>query len=538
MEDFTFGTLATDELKLVHHRAAHSGLQHRHRLAPLDPVPGEPVALTVQVGPDLDAGQVACYYTADGSAPAGVRGIPHNGEVVLLERVGQAWDTMTWGYVAEWRGVLPPQPEGTIVRYRLGAWTDDSPETFADWPEVRHRAEQAAAAFFRGEPLPDVPPGDPAEGRTFAYSVDRLRPPEWARAAVIYQIFVDRFYPGDGRDWLQTEDLRGFCGGTLWGVADKMDYLADLGATCLWLTPIFVSSSHHGYDATDLYRVEPRLGGDAALCAVVAAAHERGIRVLLDYVCNHVSHRHPIFEDAYANPDSPYRDWFIFDDSEIGYRTFFGVAAMPKVNVENPDARNWLIDVARYWLREFDVDGYRLDHANGPGPGFWPDFWTACKAEKPDCYCFGEVVETSDVVRTYAGRLDGCLDFQAIDALRRTFALGTWSEARLSRFLERHYAYFPPDFVMPTFVDNHDMDRFLYLARGDKEALRRAAAIQFRLPGPPIIYYGTEVGLDQQVSIRAGKGMHVNRVPMIWGNGQDRDLLAYYKALIRERRGG
>jgi cyclomaltodextrinase / maltogenic alpha-amylase / neopullulanase len=566
MEEFIFGTLATDELKLVHHRAAQSGLQHGHDRMPRDPEPGQPITLTVRVGPDLAADRVACYYSLDGREPAGSHGVAHHGQVLMLELAGVEWDTLAWGYVARWQATLPEQPLGAIVRYCIGAWASDGPETFADWPKVQARAEQAASAFFRGEPfsatplsatplsatplsatplsatplsatpLSEVPPGDPARGHTFALPVDRLRPPAWAREAVIYQVFVDRFCPGQDRDWRQTADLLEPCGGTLRGVVEKLEYVADLGASCLWLTPIFVSDSHHGYDATDLYHVEPRLGGDEALHELVAEAHARGIRVLLDYACNHVSFEHPIFQEALRNHRSRYRDWFTFDDSEIGYRTFFGVPSMPQVNVAHPEARDWLIDVARYWLREFDVDGYRLDYANGPGPDFWTDFWTACKAAKPDCYCFGEVIDAPSVQRTYVGRLDGCLDFHTADALRRTFALGTWSEEHLERFLTRHQAFFPDEWLMPTFLDNHDMDRFLFVAGGDKGALRRAAAVQMRLPGPPIIYYGTEVGLNQAVSIQAGAGMHVNRVPMVWGDAQDRDLLAYYRSLIQERR--
>ena len=536
MEEFIFGTLATDELKLVHHRAARRGLQHAHALSPQDPVPGQPVTLSVLVGPDVAAEQVACYYTLDGSEPAGSQGRAAHGQVLPLEQTGVAWDTLIWGYTATWQGTLPAQPEGTSVRYRIGAWAGQGPETFADWPDTQATAEHAAAAFFRGETPPSTPLGDPGQGRTFAYGVDRLGPPAWARQAVIYQVFVDRFYPGHGRSWLQTTDLRGFCGGTLWGLAEKLDYVAGLGINCVWLSPIFPSPTHHGYDATDLRNVEPRLGGNEALRALVTEAHLRDIRVLLDFVCNHVSDKHPLFLEARSNPNSPHRHWFTFDDSEIGYRTYFGVRSMPEVNVANPEARKWLIDAASFWLREFDVDGYRLDHANGPGPDFWTDFWTACKAEKPDCYCFGEVVDAPEVQRTYVGRLDGCLDFFAADALRRTFARRTWSEAHLESFLARHVAYFPPDFVMPTFLDNHDMDRFLYLAQGDKEALRRAARVQMQLPGPPIIYYGTEVGLSQGKSTREGMGLHLSRIPMLWGADQDQELLAYYKALIRERR--
>jgi len=536
MEEFIFGTLATDELKLVHHRASRRGLQHAHDLSPRDPLPGEPVTLTVRVGPDLEAEQIACYYTLDGTEPQGSRGVVHNGHVLPLEHTGTAWDTLVWGYVANWQGTLPAQAEGTVVRYQVGAWAGEGAETFADWPDAQTTAERASDAFFHGRPLPTTLPGDPSRRHTFAFGVDRLAPPAWARQAVIYQVFVDRFYPGGGRDWLQTTDLRGFCGGTLWGLIEKLDYVSELGADCLWLSPIFPSPSHHGYDAIDLEHVEPRLGGDAALRALVDQAHARGIRVLLDLVCNHISDRHPIFQEAHSTPSSPYRDWFTFDGSEIGYRTFFAVRTMPQVNVANPGARAWIIDTARYWLREFGVDGYRLDYANGPGPDFWTDFWRACKAEKPDCYCFGEIVDAPSIQRTYAGRLDGCLDFFAGDALRRTFALGRWDEAHLERFLARHAAFFPDTFLMPTFIDNHDMDRFLYLANGDKGALRRAAAAQMRLPGPPIIYYGTEVGLSQNCSTREGMGLHFCRVPMAWGDEQDRELLAYYKGLIRERR--
>lgn len=536
MEEFTFGTLATDELKLVHHRAFHRGLQHQHDLDPRDPLPGEPVILTVHTGPDLAPTDVACYYTTDGSEPTGSRGAATHGQVVALTSAGVVWDTLVWGYLERWRGTLPGQPEGTLVRYRIGAWRGADAEVFADWPAPQDVIEESAAAFFRGDPLPNAPSHAAQRGNTFAFGVDRLGPPAWTRSAIIYQVFVDRFYPGDGHDWLQTGNLSGFCGGTLWGVRDKLDYIADLGANCIWLSPVFPSPTHHGYDATDLGHVESRLGGDDALSALVEAAHARGIRVLLDLVCNHVSDQHPIFRTAASNPASPYRDWFTFDSSAVGYRTFFGVTSMPQLNMNNAAVRRWLIDIARYWLREFKIDGYRLDYANGPGPDFWAEFGAACKAENPNCFCFGEVIDTPDALLTYVGRLDGCLDFHTGDMFRRAFALGARTEADLARFLARHASFFPADFVMPTFVDNHDMDRFLFIAGNDKEALRRAAEAQMRLPGPPIIYYGTEVGLEQRFSKEAGLGLEVSRVPMVWDSRQDRELLAFYRKLIRQRR--
>lgn len=536
--DFVFGTLATDELRLLHHRLARQGVQHADDIAPLDPEPGQPVTLTVHVGQDVAANHVACYYTVDGTEPDGSRGQARHAQVVELRRVGLEWDTLAWGYVARWQGQIPGQPDGTSVRYRIGAWGDDTDEIFADWPRLKPTVEAAAAAFFRGEPLPPVPPAQPETRPVFNYHVDTFRVTDWARQAIIYHVFVDRFHPGAGRDWLTPDNLSGFFGGTLWGVRDQLDYIADLGADCIWLSPTFVSPTHHGYDITDYDHVEPRLGGDDALRALVAAAQARGIRVLLDLVCNHLSHEHPYFQDALNNPASPYRDWFFFDDSDIGYKTFFGVASMPEINLDHPAARAWMIDIGRYWLREFNVDGYRLDHANGPGPGFWSDFRAACRAEKPDCFLFGEIVEAPPLQRAYVGRLDGLLDFHMEDALRKTFGWGTMTEVEFVRFAARHHDYFAADFVMPTFLDNHDMDRFLYVVGNDKDRLRRAAEAQFRQPGPPVIYYGTEVGLGQNAGKYDGQGLEESRLPMLWGADQDTALLAFYRELIAARRRG
>lgn len=536
--DFVFGTLATDELRLLHHRLARQGVQHADDIAPLDPEPGQPVTLTVHVGQDVAANHVACYYTVDGTEPDGSRGQARHAQVVELRRVGLEWDTLAWGYVARWQGQIPGQPDGTSVRYRIGAWGDDTDEIFADWPRLKPTVEAAAAAFFRGEPLPPVPPAQPETRPVFNYHVDTFRVTDWVRQAIIYHVFVDRFHPGAGRDWLTPDNLSGFFGGTLWGVRDQLDYIADLGADCIWLSPTFVSPTHHGYDITDYDHVEPRLGGDDALRALVAAAQARGIRVLLDLVCNHLSHEHPYFQDALNNPASPYRDWFFFDDSDIGYKTFFGVASMPEINLDHPAARAWMIDIGRYWLREFNVDGYRLDHANGPGPGFWSDFRAACRAEKPDCFLFGEIVEAPPLQRAYVGRLDGLLDFHMEDALRKTFGWGTMTEVEFVRFAARHHDYFAADFVMPTFLDNHDMDRFLYVVGNDKDRLRRAAEAQFRQPGPPVIYYGTEVGLGQNAGKYDGQGLEESRLPMLWGADQDTALLAFYRELIAARRRG
>lgn len=539
MADNTFGIYVNDALKMVNHRAARVGVQHHNQITPLDPTPGEAITVHVVTPGKEGFTQAALYYTTDGHTPSGSRGVAETGTAVGFHQARIEWDVPTWDYLIHWEAEIPGQPDGTVVQYMISAWNERGDEVFADWPDVDEQVHHATMRHFQSIPddapivLTDHFPGQ----RVFNVHVDTLVPPAWANDAIIYHIFLDRFYPGDGRDWQQTDDLGKIFGGTLHGVHDKLDYIAELGVNCIWLSPTWATSTYHGYDVKDYERTEPRLGGDDALRAVVEGAHQRGIRVLLDMVCNHISNEHPIFVDAMSNPDSLYRDWFFFDERlKNGYKSFFGVVTMPRINLDHPPAREWMVGNGVRWIRDFDVDGYRLDVADGPGPNFWSYFRHACRAVKPDCLIFGEIIDIPERLRTYAGRLDGCLDFPLNDVLRRSFGWGTMTEAQLDAFVRHNTAFYPADYVAPTFLDNHDMDRFLSIAGDDGDKLKRAAEFQFQLPQPPIIYSGTEVGLSQQSDIKT-KGFEECRYPMLWGDAQNADLLAFYKALIRARKG-
>ena len=536
MVDNIFGTLITDELKLVHHRAHHSGLQHNYTIDPVQPKPDQAVSVFVRVGPDLDLDRVVCYYTVNGGQPLAANGSESTVKSVQLHRLSVDWDTLVWGYVEVWRGEMPALAQGSLVRYSIAGLKEGKPAIYADWPEPKFRQELASRAYWTNTPISTELPNSPPTGKTFAYHVNRYPAPEWARQAVIYHIFSDRFHPGEGRQWTQTTNLSDYCGGTLWGIRDRLDYLQDLGATAIWLSPTWPSTSYHGYDVTDYKAVSQRLGGAEAMQALIKEAHGRGLRILLDLVANHTSHEHPLFVEASSKPDSPYRSLFFFDQSEIGYRTFFGVRSMPQVNLANESARQWMIDIARFWLTEFGIDGFRLDHANGPGPEFWTEFQMACKQANPESFCFGEVVEPPSDYLRYAGRVDGLLDFAFNDSLRRTFGYGDTPREVFDAFLDRHMEYFKNSgLLMPTFLDNHDMKRFLFVAGGDKQKLRQAAELQFKLPGPPIIYYGTEVGMSENETIDPRDRLVGCRAPMVWGEHQDRDLFTFYQNLIRER---
>lgn len=541
-QDFVFGTLATDELRLAQLRATSAGVAHPHSLAPADPLPGQPVTVNVSVGPQVRAEHVTCYYTTDGSEPQGMRGQAANGTAVELERAAVAWDTLLWGYREHWSGALPGQPDGTLVRYRIEAWSERGAAQWASeiaglvgGARPADTLESDTALFA----VPGAPPLWPVRrAGGYAYHVDDQRVPDWLRDAVIYQVFVDRFATAGGRPFAEPMSLDGFFGGTLRGVIERLDYISDLGATCVWLSPVFPSPSHHGYDATDYGSIEPRLGTADDLRELIDAAHMRGMRVILDYVVNHISHEHPAFVAARADQHSAEASWFTFLRWPDQYISFFGVQEMPQINSDAPAARDYMIAQARHWLAQ-GVDGFRLDYANGPSHAFWSAFRAATRAAMPASVTIGEVVETPALQATYAGRLDGCLDFLLLQAIRQCFAFGMLGVAEFDAFVRRHLAFFPTDFVLPSFLDNHDMNRFLWVVRGDTRRLRLAALCQFTLPHPPIIYYGTEVGLSQRRDVRYADGSghpEEARLPMLWGDAQDRELRHFYQRLVAMRR--
>ena len=191
----------------------------------------------------------------------------------------------------------------------------------------------------------------------------------------------------------------------------------------LWLTPIFASPNYHGYAVSDFFRVEPALGGEAAWRELVAACRRRGLRLVLDFVANHVSDQHAAFMAARAAADSPERWWFRFRHWPQKYDCFFDQPHQPELDGEQAAVREHLLAAAVHWLRA-GCDGFRLDYAHGLSHGFWSQFRAATRAAAADSVCFGEITHTPQVVRSYAGRLDGCLDFALCELLRETFARG------------------------------------------------------------------------------------------------------------------
>lgn len=517
MDDFIFGGIEADERQLLAvERALRSGVRHFHAIDPLDPLPDQSVCITVQTGPDVFVDRVTAYVTFDGSHPEGSQGKASRGVAIPLHPVGVRWEPLIWDYVTLWQEEIPAQPAGTFVQYRIEA-------SRTAWP---------SCSTWSSEMNLDRTPEIPA---LYGYHVDTFAAPDWAREAVVYHILVDRF-SGVADRWLTPEEMDRFAGGTLRGVIEQLDYIADLGVTAIWLSPVFACESYHGYDPIDYFNVDPRFGTNADLLELFTQAHARGLRVLLDFVANHTGAQFPPFQEAQRDPASPYRCWFTFDPAyPHGYRTFFGVAGMPQLNTDEPAVRNFLCSAAQHWLAA-GADGLRLDYAAGPSHAFWSYFRAACRRVKEDCWLFGEVTRTGDLLRTYTGRLDGCLDFAFCRAVRKLCAQPS-PEMTLSRFvnqLQAGRAFFDRNFLRPTFIDNHDMNRFLWLAGNDKRRLRLALGVLLGVGEVPCLYYGTEVGLSQPRA--RGPWREEARHPMLWGAAQDASLLAYTKELIHLRR--
>jgi len=388
--------------------------------------------------------------------------------------------------------------------------------------------------------------------------------PDWVRDAIFYQIFPDRFArsltvpkPAHLDKWGATPTYHGYQGGDLVGVAERLDYLADLGINAIYFTPIFQSASNHRYHTHDYEKVDPMLGGNEALRRLIDAAHARGMKVVLDGVFNHASRGFFPFHDILeSGSDSPYRDWFhissfplhAYDpDKPIGYGAWWNLPALPKFNIRTPAVRDYIWGIARRWI-DFGIDGWRLDVANEiEDDEFWREFRHRVRAGNPEAYIVGEVWVDSrhwlkgdmwDAVMNYIFTR-ACVAFfigESVDVgeLARTclHPTGPAGAEAFAKSIGSLLGMYHPNVtaVQMNLLDSHDMARFITLARGDRSALRLATMFQMTYPGAPSIYYGDEIGL-------AGGHDPFNRGAFPWDSAAwDLDLLHDFQRLIALRK--
>ncbi len=380
---------------------------------------------------------------------------------------------------------------------------------------------------------------------------------EWMKHGAIYHVFIDRFAGfTTTHDWDQPQ----FLGGTLKGIIEKIPYFLDLGITTLWISPFYQTSAYHGYHITDFYQVDPHYGTVDDIKELIRQAHKNNLRIIADFVPNHCSQHHPFFKEAQQDKSSRYHDWFYFTRWPEEYLCFLSVRDIPKLNLENQETQDHIINAATYWL-SLGLDGFRLDHVIGPSNRFWERFTREIKHRYPQTVLIGEAWmmgirrtelqtlqvrhkylkwlsgDSSDsLFKEYIGTLDGVLDFKVQELIKQYIIHKTISENTLRKQLNKHYKQFPDDFLLPTFLDNHDMDRFVFQAGNDKEKLKAAASLQLSLPQPAIIYYGTETGLTQKTSLwKAGSNGDLQaRAPMNW-DAIDTGLYRFYKNEIKKK---
>lgn len=379
----------------------------------------------------------------------------------------------------------------------------------------------------------------------------------WINRSVIYHIFIDRFAGyRSAENWNQPV----FLGGTIRGIIDKLPYLLDLGVTTLWISPFYQTSAYHGYHITDFYQVDPHFGTLDDIKDLIRESHKNNLHIIADFVPNHCSKEHPFFKEAQQNKNSQYRDWFYFTRWPDHYLCFLRIKDIPKLNLSNPATCDHIVNAALYWLDQ-GFDGFRLDHVIGPSHDFWEYFTHTIKNKFPSVVLIGEAwmrgikkqelctiqvrnkilkwisgAASESLFKEYVGELDGVLDFKVQELIKKYVTKPKTTEKIFHKQLNKHYAHFPENFILPTFLDNHDMDRFLFLCKNDKEKLKTAASIQFSLPHPPIIYYGTEIGMTQTTPQRTipSNGDLLARQPMSWDK-QDSELYTFYKKLIQKK---
>lgn len=368
--------------------------------------------------------------------------------------------------------------------------------------------------------------------------------PQWAANKVVYQIFPSRFattQPVDKKLWYKApitpmDDLHG----NLRGIIEHLDYIKDLGIDVVYLTPIFKSNSCHKYDTIDYYQVDPSFGTTEDLKELVQKSHERGMKVVLDAVYNHSGREFFAFQDILEKGEkSKYLDWYFIDElpprgewGEIpNFKCFGYYGGMPKLNLKNPEVEKYITDVACYWIKECDIDGWRLDVGDEISHFFWKNFRKAIKAVKKDMLIIGEIWHYAgdflegdewDTVMNYPFYLNliDLLADEKINVSQFVQNLG-YLKGRLNK------KCYP---LMWNLIDSHDTARFLHLCHDNKKKQHLAAAFQLLLPGMPMVYYGDEYAMPGANDPDCRRGMY-------WDEEyQDKEMYNWYKKLMQIRK--
>lgn len=388
--------------------------------------------------------------------------------------------------------------------------------------------------------------------------------PDWVKHAVFYQIFPDRFarsnqtHPSAAsltfEDWEVPPTHQGYKGGNLWGAIEQLDYLQDLGINAIYFTPIFQSASNHRYHTHDYYQVDVLLGGNEAFRELLQAAHQRGIKVVLDGVFNHASRGFFFFHDILENgSNSPWLNWFKIQgwplvpydgDRPANYVSWADSRALPEFNHDHAAAREYVMQVAEYWIKQ-GIDGWRLDVPNCiKVEGFWQEFRDRVKAINPDAYIVGEIWE--EATQWLDGtQFDGVMNYQFTSP---TIAF-TAGDRVNHKYVHESYQPYPPldapsyaakvenllklypweiQLTQLNLLDSHDTARLITVVNQDRASVELATLLLITFPGAPSIYYGDEVGLGGGRDPDCRRGFPQQ-------SDWDMEVLDYHRDLIKLR---
>ena len=368
--------------------------------------------------------------------------------------------------------------------------------------------------------------------------------PSWANNKVVYQIFPSRFASSiDVSEdiWYKAPITHMTnLGGNLKGITKRLSHIHELGADVLYLTPIFRSPSSHKYDTVDYYQIDPTFGSKDDLIELVNEAHKLNIKVILDGVFNHTSREFFAFRDIMENKEkSKYLDWYYIEGFPLvmdwgkkpNFKCFSYFGGMPKLKENNPEVRRYFIDVAKYWIKEAKIDGWRLDVADEIAHSFFRDLRREIKSEYPDTLIIGEVWHYADDFLD-GDEWDTVMNYDFLFAVK-----GLLSEDRLtvSEFYNElstikgkvHYRVYP---LLWNLLDSHDTERFYNSIGYDKKKMMLAAAFQLLSPGMPLIYYGDEYGMEGGHDPDSRRGMYWDK------KYQDQEIYSWYRDLIAVRK--
>lgn len=424
-------------------------------------------------------------------------------------------------------------------------------------------------------------------GNAFVLTVYRKRnaPPSWLYGGIIYHIFVDRFFRGGDEscradavmnpDWYggippyvkrpgDRLDNNVFFGGDIYGIIKKLPYISSLGATCIYLSPIFEAYSNHKYDTGNYDKVDDMFGGEEAFSALVSECEKYGIKLILDGVFNHTGDDSIYFNrtgkygdgGAYRDKNSPYYEWYNFTDYPEKYESWWGIDVLPRVRSDTPSYKAYLFGengVIRRRLRD-GVGGFRLDVADELSDEFLSELKTSALEERDDCVIIGEVWENAAEKVSY-GRRRKYLRGKELDSVMnypiRTAIISYLRDGDCETFLKNTAEVYGeyPDFAqsaLMNIIGTHDTVRIITALAGespegksqDERAVYKMTEAQYAegvglvkaaylvsnmLPGVPCIYYGDEIGMQ-------GYSDPFNRRPYPWGR-ENGELLGFYRRI-------